>query len=72
MDTFLVILQGKSQIQIEHFASHLKNDIEDNIFENLNVNIIANYGYASYPDHGSNLEEVLSKSYMNLWKNSNY
>ncbi|MFC1726453.1 response regulator, partial [candidate division KSB1 bacterium] len=70
MDTFLIILQGKSQIQIEHFASHLKNDIEDSIFENLNVNIIANYGYASYPDHGSNLEEVLSKSYMNLWKDS--
>jgi len=69
LDSFLIVLQGKSHIQSENFASYLKNNIEDDIFNDMKINIVSNYGYSSYPDDGSNLEEILSKSYMNLWKN---
>ena len=70
LDSFLIVLQGKSHIQTENFASDIKESIEDDIFEKLKINVVVDYGYSSFPNDGSNLDEVLSKSYMNLWKNT--
>jgi len=68
LDSFVVILQGKSKMSTEIFASKVKEDIEKNILFKDETGFLLDYGYATFPIDGSTAEELIAKAQFNLWE----
>ncbi len=69
LDSFVVILQGRSQIAAELFAADLKNKIENEI--NLKeTGFLLDHGFANFPIDGETAEELIGKAQNDLWRST--
>jgi len=67
LDSFLIILQGKTKILTEELAGKIKRIVEaDKIMQDNGF--LLDYGYADFPMDGQTFEVLLSKSQASLWK----
>lgn len=67
LDSFLVILQGKTKILTEEIAAKIKVQVEANKVMSRN-GLVLDYGYADFPVDGQNFNVLVSKAQANLWK----
>ena len=67
IESFVVILQGRSQVIAETFALDIKKEIEREIIPE-NSGFILDHGYATFPIEGITAEELIGKAQNNLWK----
>ena len=67
MDSFMVVLQGKTKITTETVATKIKNVVEADKLIKKN-GILLDYGYADFPMDGTTFEDLVSKAQVSLWK----
>lgn len=67
LESFVVILQGRSQVAAQIFISDIKSEIEKNILGD-NSGFLLDHGYSSYPIDGETAEELIGKAQSNLWR----
>jgi len=67
IDSFVIILQGKSKVAMEIFAGEVKKEVENDILKEVNPNLFLDYGYATFPVDGTTFEELISNAQENLW-----
>ena len=67
LDSFMVILQGKTKILTEQIAAKIKSAAEADKIMSKN-GILLDYGYADFPMDGQTFEVLVSKAQASLWK----
>lgn len=67
LDSFMVILQGKTKILTEEIATKIKASTEKDTIMSKN-GILLDYGYADFPMDGQEFEVLVSKAQVSLWK----
>ncbi len=67
LESFVVILQGRSQVAAQIFVTDVKDEIEKNILGN-DSGFLIDHGYSSYPIDGETAEELIGKAQSNLWR----
>ena len=67
IDSFVVVLQGKSQVETEVFAGKLQKEVENKVFKAAHVDFVLDYGYSIFPADGTTAEELIGKAQYNLW-----
>ena len=67
LDSFMVILQGKTKMDTETVATAIKMQTEADKVMNEN-GILLDYGYADFPMDGQTFDVLVSKAQANLWK----
>jgi FixJ family two-component response regulator len=67
LDSFMVILQGKTKILTEELAAKIKELVEnDNKISNKGF--LLDYGYADFPMDGQEFDVLISKAQSSLWE----
>ncbi len=67
IDSFVVVLQGRSQVESEVFAGKLKKEVESHVFKPAHVDFVLDYGYSIFPADGTTAEELIGRAQYNLW-----
>jgi DNA-binding response OmpR family regulator len=67
LDSFMVILQGKTKMDTEKIAAKIKTQVEADAAITQN-GILLDYGYADFPMDGQTFDVLVSKAQANLWK----
>jgi len=67
LDSFMVILQGKTKMDTEKIAAKIKTQVEADAAMTQN-GILLDYGYADFPMDGQTFDVLVSKAQANLWK----
>ena len=67
LDSFVVILQGSTQVEAEIFTMDIKKELEKDIIPK-GSNFLLDHGYATFPIDGKSAEELIGKAQNNLWK----
>ena len=66
LDSFVVILQGRTKVSSEVFAGTIKKEVESNIFQKEDFDFVLDYGYARYPMDGTTAEDLIGRAQFNL------
>ncbi|MFC1553180.1 response regulator [candidate division KSB1 bacterium] len=67
LDSFMVILQGKTKILTEKIASKIKEQVEEDASIKGN-DILLDFGYSDFPMDGQTFDVLVSKAQASLWK----
>lgn len=68
LDTFIVILQSRSQVDAEVFVEEIKERMEKELREKGEAGFVVDYGTAVFPMDGTTAEELIGHAQQNLWR----